>query len=390
MARDKTVGSGRMYFMGNARAAIVAMVILLHTALAYAKSSKAWWVVVDDRSWAFADVLCGVFDLVLMPALFFISGFFASGSFGKYGSAGLMRRKARALALPWFLGVVFLNPFVAFMTGAVRGASGSGYWRIAAEYLVGFFRFPANPIQDRSASPYYFSHYHLWFLSLLFIFFAFYCIYRAIDDRLRPVRPATVPDSPHRIAFRASSAVFASTIGYAVTYSLFGDSWFVISIVQFQVSRLVPYACAFACGVEASRRSWFREGNAARPVRLLICAAVLVLPYLLVTSLMGKDRPFAIILGYALFRYSLCGLLVAGMIVAARRYFDRETAFSATLSSNSFIAYILHLDVVIAFLALCTRLGLGPPWIQLPVVFALSLASSFGLAIILEKTIRIL
>ncbi len=389
MAQDRMKGEStvRLHFMSNARSAIVVMVILLHTALAYAGSSKAWWIVVDDRSWTVADILCGAFDLTLMPALFFISGFFAPPSFEKYGAAGLMRRKTAALALPWVIGVVLLDPFAAFMTKAVRGIPGGGYARIAMDYLAGFLRVPRNPVQDRSASPFYFSHYHLWFLSLLFMLFAAYCLYRSIEGKIRPSPPAVAPDSPRRIAFRASTAILASSLGYAIAYARFGESWFVVSMIQFQISRIIPYACAFACGISASRRAWFRESGSMRLAALpLAAAAAAMLPYLAFTGWMRKDAPFAAILGYSLCRYSLCGLSVAGVLLAAKRYSNRRTAFNAALSDNSFMAYLFHLDVVIVYLALFTRLRFGPPWFQLPVVFALSAASSYALAIAWTKT----
>jgi len=180
-------------------------------------------------------------------------------------------------------------------------------------------------------------------------------------------------------------------------YLIFGESWFVVSIVQLQLSRIIPYICFFVFGVISYRNMWVLDKSLlSHPVALLSTVIVLT-PVCLYFSriLIGKGTISSILI-YGLSRYALCVLCVVGLIGIFRKYFNQETPFNRMLNKTSFGLYFLHLNVVVFFLYIFTRLGahgdllvqnisgrflcfIDAPVFQMACVFILSLCASIGL-----------
>lgn len=51
--------------------------ILLHTALCYMAYAPSWWYVINPKTSTFLTALVVLLDIPIMPALFFIAGYFA-------------------------------------------------------------------------------------------------------------------------------------------------------------------------------------------------------------------------------------------------------------------------------------------------------------------------
>lgn len=214
--------SASTYYFSNVRAIAVLLLIFLHVALSYSPVSAKWWIVSDPQKTAVADALSGALDLALMPILSFIAGYFAYPSYRKENPLSFLLKKAKKLMVPWLFGVLFLNPALVNAIRLSRGGSLRDYAANALGYYLDFFRAPGGVLQDRSASPDFFSQYHLWFLSLLFYFFVCYLAYRVLREAMNSGSGEKPVRSGH-FGAAVLALVFSSSLGYFALHELFGN-----------------------------------------------------------------------------------------------------------------------------------------------------------------------
>jgi|GEM_PF-1826155 len=367
-----------LYFFNNARSFIVILVVMLHIALAYSGFTKQWWIVVSDKSTIIADIICGAFDIFLMPILFFISGFFTSSSYDRETPLGFIRKKLKALYIPWFAGVILLNPFLVIIIRIARSED-SDWFSLIVSYCLKFINLPLNPIQDRTLNPYFFSHYHLWYLSLLFYFFIGYTLFRITSQYFR-LTPCNSNRKKTNVFLHIISVITLSAIGYSVMYFIFKDSWFVVSILQFQISRILPYMCFFIFGISTYKNGWLTNLTFRFP-ELLIAAGVFLTPVLLFfTGYMAGALSFAGIFMYGLCRYTICMLMLIGFLFTLKKYFNKVTSFNRIINRSSFGLYIVHLNVVAFLLFLFSRHG----WLNNPIgemIIIMILSTTIGIVL---------
>lgn len=342
-----------LYFFNNARSFIVILVVMLHIALAYSGFTKKWWIVVSDESTLIADIICGAFDIFLMPILFFISGFFTSSSYDRETPFGFIRKKLKTLYIPWFAGVILLNPFLVIIIRIARSED-TDWFSLIISYYLKFINLPLTPIQDRTLNPYFFSHYHLWYLSLLFYFFIGYTLFR-IASQYFGNTSFRINRKNKNIFLYVLSMVMLSAIGYSLMYFIFRDSWFVVSILQFQISRILPYICFFIFGISTYKNGWLINRSFRFP-ELLLAAVILLTPVLLIfTGHMLENHSFAGIFLYGFCRYAICIFMLIGFLFTVKKYFNKVTSFNRIINRSSFGLYIVHLDIVTLLLFLFSQ-----------------------------------
>lgn len=367
-----------LYFFNNARSFVVFLVVMLHIALAYSGFTKKWWIVVSNESSIIADIICGAFDIFLMPILFFVSGFFTSSSYDRETPLGFIRKKLKALYIPWFAGIILLNPFLVIIIRIARSED-SDWFSLIVSYYLKFINLPLNPIQDRTLNPYFFSHYHLWYLSLLFYFFIGYTLFR-ITNQYFQLTPCNSKRKKTNVFLHIISVITLSAIGYSVMYFIFKDSWFVVSILQFQISRILPYMCFFIFGISTYKSGWLTVRSFRFP-ELLLAVALLLTPVLLYfTGYLLGSLSFAAIFMYGLCRYTICMLMLIGFLFTLKKYFNKATSFNRIINRTSFGLYIVHLDVVAFFLFLFSR----HEWLNNPVgemIIVMTLSTTIGIVL---------
>lgn len=361
-----------LYFFNNVRSSVVILVVLLHAALAYSAYTRKWWIAVSGDSTIVADIICGSFDIILMPVLFFISGFFTPPSFDRSGAAGFISKKFRALYIPFIAGVILLNPVLVIIIRIAHGEEMQ--WSYIPAYFMNFISIPAQLIQDRTRDPYFFSHYHLWYLSLLFYFSAGYTLVRMLAMKIRISIRMDELLRGGRMTIACMALIILSGAGYAIMRFVFGETWFVISVIQFQISRIIPYLCFFVFGIIV-----YRNGRTTpvpeklRPEPLLAGAVILMPGLLLITEGLTRDNSPAGIIAYGVLRYAVCAAALGGITGVAGKYFNTETPFNWIMNRSSFGLYLVHLDIVAVLLYLFTHLvSLRSPVIELTVIFAAS------------------
>jgi fucose 4-O-acetylase-like acetyltransferase len=91
---------------------MVVLVVVYHSCGAYATVAPHW--VVHDTSSSMADVIRELFDVFMMPVLFFVAGYFALTSLEKKGTWEFLKDKVKRLVVPWALAVLIFVPLVVY------------------------------------------------------------------------------------------------------------------------------------------------------------------------------------------------------------------------------------------------------------------------------------
>jgi hypothetical protein len=157
--------------------------------------------------------------------------------------------------------------------------------------------------------------------------------------------------------------------------------------LEFQVTRLVPYAAYFAFGVYAQSRGWFADGKplGSRVLWGLI-SAVLAVAYLVVGQPVFANTAgianlsVGLLLVFAFLRsFLLLSLLVVLASVGAR-YWNHASGLDRQLSATSYNIYLTHYWFAVAIqAAMLTWVG-GPVLTKVAIVSAGALALSFAIS----------
>lgn len=349
----------RLYFLDNLRAVLILLVIVLHASITYMAHPPGWWYVLDPHQSVLFTMLVLVVDVPIMPALFFVAGYFALPSLERRGTGGFVREKLVRVAAPWVLGVVLLAPLETYMTEVSRHVD-VGYLQFLTVDFLG-------PLYQQSV---------YWFLGVLFVaFIALACVYGA-SPRLRASVPRTEqPRTRFLVAFVAVTAAGSTLL--APAYGV--DDWQPLTLLVVQPARVSFYIGYFALGVYAGRRGWFRpDGFRPEPGPWgwgCVFAGVAYLAFRMMgTPVTLPERALASFLFSA---FCLAALLVG--LSVFQRVVDGAGRTWRTVAAGSYGIYYVH--PLILYPLAYFLVGLETPtvakWIVLvAVTFAGSLATS--------------
>ncbi|MGE4422517.1 MAG: acyltransferase [Pseudodesulfovibrio sp.] len=232
----------RNHAYDNLRTLMVLLIVLLHAACAYAVGIP-WWHAQDAKSPVF-DVTIVTLDVFVLPVLFFVSGLFARSTLERHGTAGFLANKLRRLGLPVLVLSVFYLPTMVYV-GYVRRVPDHlgffGYWlRWVASLRDWGFAVITNMRQGADYAD-RISPHHLWFLSLLLLFFLGYVLWRT-------VLPVSCTVRRNRLIPAAALAVF---LGFAAVNLLVQDwAWARLGpFILFQPTRIPVYLGMFVFGI---------------------------------------------------------------------------------------------------------------------------------------------
>ena len=239
--RAATADRTRLYFLDNLRAVAIVLVIVLHASITYMAYAPTWWYVLDPHQSVFFTMLVLIIDVPIMPALFFVAGYFALPSLGRRGPGSFVREKLVRLGAPWVIGVALLAPLATYMTYVSR--------HIDVGYLQFWTHDFWGPLYEQSV---------YWYLGVLLVeFLALACVWVA-SPRLRA---STVREERPRVsvlvAFVAATAAGSALV--APTWAI--DDWQPMALFVVQPARIAFYVGYFALGIYAERRGWFRVGG---------------------------------------------------------------------------------------------------------------------------------
>ncbi|MFH2131020.1 MAG: acyltransferase family protein, partial [bacterium] len=175
--------SQRFVFLDNLRFLLVVGVVLQHAGMAY--NGSGWWPVTDDSSLIVVG-LVGFFDGFLMPALFFISGYFAIPSIRKRSIGAFIKGKFKRLGVPWLVCTLFIGPILPLIFHYTH--NGLRLTRSYREIWISVMGNALNPdigilppMQAVMQNDLFYQRY-MWFIGVLIGFFLMF----AVIYRFRP------------------------------------------------------------------------------------------------------------------------------------------------------------------------------------------------------------
>ncbi|QVL35421.1 acyltransferase family protein [Aminirod propionatiphilus] len=349
--------AARIAFFDAYRTFLVFAVVSLHAAMVYMAHVPAWWYVIDPERSLFFLAWVLVTDTFPMPALFFVSGYFAPLSLERRGRSAFLKDKLLRIGLPWGVGVLLFAPLFARATWKSLGLPlPSSHWAFVRTLWIG----PA------------YQQAHFWFLGVLLAFFLLF----AFAASLR--RPSASRLSPLRGMLLwwglASATFFLSSLRWH------HDLWISLGPLYFQPARIVSYLAAFCLGGRAWRDGWFDGPGVGRKVlplaalgAFLGALVVVILPFRFAQSdALGAKALRAMAYAFASLSMGSFFLLVCSA------FLNRPSPRWRLLGESSYGVYWLHQMILMPLAALLVPLSFPGA-----VKFVVALVGTCGLCFLL-------
>lgn len=342
----------RLYWLDNLRTFTIFMVVLYHVGGVY-EAAGLWgsfWIVDDPSTITWVGIIGIIFDLIVMPTMFFISGFLTPRSFEDKKAGDFIKGKIKRLMIPWAIAIFTLIPL----------------------YKI-FFLYSRSLPQEHWSSYFHLSNPNsqnwLWFLPVLFLFNMLYLLIRksGVKAPRLSVKAAIAIISPIAMA---SSYFTGSFLGFR--------SWTLTPLLDFENERLILYFLTFLLGsfcyekqalkTKPKGKALFYVVNAISwiPVTLHIIARI----YPFFDPQGFEITPVYRLIWWGSFYLSLLSLLYL-MIETFRRYLNKTGRALDWFRRNSYGVYILHVIMIGLFGTLLMRTGF-PALVKYPLLFILT------------------
>ncbi len=338
----------RIHWLDNLRTITILLVVLYHVGGVY-EAAGLWgwfWIVDDPDTITWVGIVGIVFDIMLMPIMFFISGYLAPGSLESKTSWEFLKAKFTRLMIPWVIAVFTLIPLYKVIFLYSRGQP--------QEQWNTYFHF-TNPNSQN----------WLWFLPVLFSFNLLYLLL-----------------SKSKISFANISLKWAVLgtflIGFVYSFAIGGlvgfRSWTLTPLIDFENERLLLYFMSFLLGAICFRQNVFTEKTQSKTL-YTIANSVAWLP--MTGHIFARIWPFFYpegfpitplyrLIWWASFYLSLL-VMIYLMIESFRKYLDKTGRIWYELNCNSYGVYLIHVIVIGIFGTLLLNLNL-PALAKYPLV----------------------
>lgn len=352
-------GINRLFWVDNLRTVIIFLVVLYHVGGVY-ESAGLWaefWIVDDPSTIVWVGIVGIMFDIFVMPTMFFISGFLVVTSLQNKTDWGFIKGKLRRLMVPWVIAVFTLIPIYKFIFLYSRN--------LPQEHWSNYFHFANQNSQN-----------WLWFLPVLFLFNMIFLLLR--KARLR------FPNINIKMAL-----LIASFIGIAYSFYIGGvlgfRTWTHTPFLDFENERLLLYFLTFLLGAMCFRQGLFAE----KPKTKLLYNVINSIAWIPITAhIFARLYPFFYYEGFSVtplyrilwwvsFYLSLVCLMYL-MIESFRRYLNKSGSMWERLNKSSYGVYIIHVIMIGVFGTLLLNLAI-PAEIKYPLlILSTYLVSNFA------------
>jgi fucose 4-O-acetylase-like acetyltransferase len=346
----------RINWMDNLRTIIILLVVLYHVGGVY-EAAGLWgwfWIVDDPATITWVGILGIVFDIFMMPTLFFVSGYLAPASLKNKTGWEFLTGKFKRLMIPWVIAVFTLIPLYKVIFLYSRN--------LPQEPWTTYFHI-TNPNSQN----------WLWFLPVLFVFNVLYLLLSKANLRIPNIS--------------LKSAVLGTLlIGFVYSFAIGGllgfRSWTLTPLIDFENERLLVYFMMFLLGVLSFRQELFAQKPQSKTLYTIV-SSIAWIP--ITVHIFARLYPILYLEGFSItplyrliwwlsFDLSLL-CLVYMMVESFRRYFDKTSRIWAELNRNSYGVYIIHVIVIGVFGTLLLNLSL-PALAKYPVLFVLTYVAS--------------
>ena len=221
--------SNRSAIWDGCRSYLIMCVVILHSSLAYMSSGNYTWVVTDTSKNIIFDCISRIFDICLMPCLFFIAGYYTLYSMSSTTFYAYYFKRIKRLLLPFILGTFTLCPIVEYINLLDKSSNVPNY------FSFWFFDFILAGATSR----------HLWFIFLLFIFQCLSILFfKWSHSGLKNNKNNLTAVFMINVVFIFLMAIFSYSIGDTTWFNFIGKG-----IIRFQPSRGIAYLAFFISGL---------------------------------------------------------------------------------------------------------------------------------------------
>jgi glucan biosynthesis protein C len=355
---------------------MILLVVNMHACVTY--SNVGSWYVNSPRALTMGQRILFILwqahlQSFFMGILFFVSGYFASGSLGRRGPAGFMRERLFRLGLPALLYMLVIHPFI------VRGIDP---WHEEFPPVLAYYGQYLRSGRFLGATG------PLWFAVALLIFSAFFASSRALAGG------AAAEPAPGRSGLPSMGTILLYVLGTGIaTFAVRLVQPLGTDVLNMQLGYFVQYIAAFAAGVAAARKGWLlplaSSSRAAWSGGVMIFLGPASLLALLVAGTRSGSQSFQGGWHWAAFSLALWEQVAGvGLSLGLLRLFaasmNRDNLVLRWMADRSFGVYVLHPPVII-WLYLLLPLSLSPFALAF-LMTVLGLAITFVLADVARRT----
>jgi len=338
----------RIHWMDNLRTITILLVLLYHVGGVY-EAGGLWgwfWIVDDPDTISWVGIVGIVFDIIVMPIMFFVSGYLTPASLQSKSGWEFIKGKFKRLMIPWVIAVFTLIPLYKFIFMYSRG--------LPQEQWSTYFHI-TNPNSQN----------WLWFLPVLFAFDMLYLLLSKIKIKMPDISIKSAVFWTFLIGL-----LYSFGIGYLVDFR----GWTLTPIIDFENERLLVYFLAFLLGALCFHKNAFVEIPKSKTL-YTVANSVAWLP--ITVHIFARLWPFFDPEGFAItplyrlifylsFHLSLV-CMVYIMIESFWRYLDKTGRTWSELNKNSYGVYIIHVIVIGIFGTLLLNLDL-PALVKYPLL----------------------
>ena len=334
----------------NLRTLMVLFIVLLHAACAYA-TGIPWWHARDAKSPIF-DVTIISIDNFALPVLFFIAGLFAHATRERYGTAGFIRNKLKRLGIPLLVIPALYLPAMVYVGYLGRVENPVGFLQYWLRWMASLRDWNFVLITNMEQGARYadgFSPHHLWFLSLLLLFFLGYACCRT--------------DLFSRFETGMGKTALLTALGITIVFTglnLLTQDWAWARLgpfILFQPTRIPVYFGMFLFGILASPRMdrlrpfpgpwwlWLIGFLASQAIMLAMVSTFLMTP---------GPAPLDLALLHGALRTAVA-ITGAGFFVNfGTAHLGGPSRWRESLAVSSYDIYVWHMPVVVFVQAVLT------------------------------------
>ena len=357
----------RVTFLDNLRYLFVFGVVLQHASNAYIDMD--WWPVTDGSSWA-VGIFNAFFDSFLMPALFFISGYFALPSIRKRNTGLFIKGKLKRLGIPWLIIILTVCPILPLIYHYTRDGMKhtSSYWQTwvaVMQNMIGLDIGILPPMNELMQNDQFYQRY-MWFLGLLLVFFVLFAfIYKwkkswFEKEHAFSENEKTGVGSTLKLLFAVGTITFFGSfvlimVMFAAASGVSNpESWFTLgNLVQFRVSRVLIHATYFTLGVLANKWQWIERGKypGHRNTWMISFGILFILLMSVRHQLKQGPEDLKMLFGvlYFFVLNFMCFASLGFFTSIGINYWNQATGLNRILAANSYNMYLAHYIFVLVF-----------------------------------------
>jgi fucose 4-O-acetylase-like acetyltransferase len=334
------IKKNRIHWLDNLRTITILLVVLYHVGGVY-EGAGLWgwfWIVDDPDTISWVGIVGIMFDIMVMPIMFFVSGYLTPASLVSKSGWDFVKGKFKRLMIPWLLAVFTLIPLYKVIFLYSRG--------LPQEHWTTYFHI-TNPNSQN----------WLWFLPLLFLFNLLYLMLSKSNIKVSNISLKWAV---------AGTFLIGLVYSYFIGGMLGFRSWTLTPLIDFENERLLLYFMTFLLGALSYQQNIFGEepkskklynvvnGISWLPVTGHIFARLW--PFFYPNPAEFVVTPIYRFVWHLSFYLSVLSLVYV-MIESFRRYLDKSGKLWDVLNRNSYGVYIIHVIMIGVFGTLLLNLN---------------------------------